>query len=143
MILNISVPVDAGCIVLIDYGEISSYLGDDDTRLPLEDVEDTTSVQMGPAVVKLDPGFYSVGYEVRSWNGNSSETARMSIPTGKLAVADLCHVVDSRKWQDFLGDTDCLKKFPNPSRSHVIDTGGDGRFHVHLKIKPLGLKELK
>lgn len=141
MILNFKVPVDAGCIVLIDGGEIKDYLGDDPTRLKISEAEDTFEIQKAPARVKFSPGFYTVNYKISHWGGEDLKFTRLQIPSGNLIVADLCHIVDPYRWNEFLETTDCLKTFPNPTRAHVIDTGGDGAFHLNINIRPMEEKK--
>jgi len=137
VIVNFGIPVDAGCIVLIDSEEIKHYLGDDPTRMDIREGEDTRQIQEGPASVKVNPGFYSITYKIAHWRGDDAENVKLHVPSGKIIVADLCHIIDPEKWQDFLEATDCLRSFPNKSRAHVINTGGDGRFALNLNIKAM------
>jgi len=141
VIVNFSIPVDAGCIVLIDSEEIKDYLGDDPTRMDILEAVDTTVIQGGPRSVEVDPGFYSITYKIAHWQGddrgNDRGNVKLHVPSGKIIVADLCHIIDPEKWQDFLTATDCLRSFPNPSRAHVINTGGDGNFTLNLNIKSM------
>jgi len=137
VIVNFGIPVDAGCIVLIDSEEIKDYLGDDPTRMDIREGEDTRQIQEGPASVKVNPGFYSITYKIAHCRGYDTENVKLHVPSGKIIVADLCHIIDPEKWQDFLTATDCLRSFPNSSRVHVINTGGDGRFALNLSIKAM------
>lgn len=143
MEFNVGVPVDAGCFVLIDYDNIKEWLCNDETRLGIREGDISPIYQKGPIRINLGEGFYSIVYKASCWTGAASGQTHLNIKSGKLIVADLCHIVDPYKWQDFLEKTNYLRNFSDNPHAVVVNTGGDGNFAVKLEIKKLVSKGKK
>ena len=138
MIVNIRIPIDGGCFLLTDYAEYEDMMGGD-TAVPITEVTPTLNIETvkGPATINLNPGYYSIYCSIMGTKLPIPAQEGMYIPSGKLLVADMCHVINPHKWHKFLEDTECLSKFKSNIRTKLVNVGRKGLFDIHLQIEPL------
>lgn len=139
MRVNILTPVAGGCFLITDYEEYSELFGGD-TKLPISKATLglTPNTFQGPSEIEVDPGYYTIQVKFIGVGPKLPESVRIHIPSGKILVADMCHVINPHKWTKFLEETDCLTKFRNPARTKLISTAENGAFTVNLNIELFG-----
>ncbi len=112
--------VDAGMILIADPAHLPAYyLGKGDA----------THIQ------PVENGNYEATWSMpKSWlEENEKPTTQMlTVISGEIWVTDPCFVVQDSKWEKYLDEFDYGKKMPEGVI--CINTGGDGRFPVNLKL---------
>lgn len=111
--------VDAGMIVIADAAHYLDWGGKGDP----------THIQ------PVENGTYEATWSMpKSWLDENKKptTQKLKVTSGEIWVSDPCYVVRDSKWTDYLERFDYGKNMPEDVI--CINTGGDGRFPVNLKL---------
>ena len=88
----------------------------------------------------LPKGSYNVIYSCKNKQGIKPGERKISVPSGKLLVGDICHFFSSKDvkqkvWTKFLKKIDYFKK--SSSKYVFIHTGGEANINLKLELEKI------